>query len=43
KNFSTKIKFELIDCITRDTIPDYRKAEVMTEQYYTTYLRKKQY
>ncbi|ABI82090.1 thiopurine S-methyltransferase [Francisella tularensis] len=43
KNFSTKIKFELIDSKQRDNIPDYRKAEGMTEQYYTTYLRKKQY
>lgn len=40
KNFSPNIEFELIDSKQRENIPDYRKAEGMTEQYYTAYLRK---
>lgn len=41
KNFSPYIEFKLIDSKQRDNIPDYRKAEGMTMQFYTTYLRKK--
>ncbi|GMN89862.1 thiopurine S-methyltransferase [Francisella sciaenopsi] len=40
KNFSPNIEFELIDSKPRECIPDYRKAEGMTEQYYTAYLKK---
>lgn len=40
KNFSPNIEFELIDSKQRENIPDYRKDEGMTEQYYTAYLRK---
>ncbi|WP_150467787.1 thiopurine S-methyltransferase [Francisella sp. SYW-9] len=39
KNFSPNINFGLIDSQSRDTIPDYRKAEGMTFQYYKTYIR----
>ena len=38
-NFSPNIKFKLIDSELRDNIPDYRKAEGMTFQYYKTYIR----
>ncbi|ASG67070.1 thiopurine S-methyltransferase [Francisella halioticida] len=39
KNFSPNIEFTLIDSELRDNIPDYRKAEGMTFQYYKTYIR----
>ncbi|AIT09544.1 thiopurine S-methyltransferase [Candidatus Francisella endociliophora] len=40
KNFYPDIKFKLIDSEQRENIPDYRKAEGITFQYYKTYIRK---
>ncbi|MED7819126.1 MULTISPECIES: thiopurine S-methyltransferase [unclassified Francisella] len=39
-NFSPSIEFKLIDSELREDIPDYRKAEGMTFQYYKAYIKK---
>jgi thiopurine S-methyltransferase len=38
-NFMPHIKFKLIDSQLRKPIPNYRKAEGMTYQYYNAYIR----